>query len=785
MRAIPRFVYLFCFIGIAIVAAVALNRVVEPSMATILTRALFLAAVCGAPGLIHRRLWPVALVLLPVGCYLLIRTIMPVPELVDGVAEQYRYYVEQLNLGASAYKTAVFPLDLASAPELRLLLAFVVYWLTGAAAFLALSLRRPAPAVVLLLVLLGYSLTVDSDVRVTWPGLLFVVLAACLFVASRGMRRRGWRLRDAAAGGLIGVVASFLALGLLTAAPSVVATPWQDWRTWDPLNAGGSVYSFNWLQNYPRLLDPANDVVIMKVDSPSPSYWRASALDSFTGTAWVTSQAFLQRIEAIPQGPSDADGHYDSYLYRIPVAEPTPPGKTVTQAFHIQSVYTNYFFTGGDPRSLTLDQDVALRMNDMRSLRVSAALGPTLRYNLIAVVPEVAPTDLVGLQKEYSEDLDGYLTLPFDHLADIEGQDKETAWRSTITDTGPEGWEWLELFALNQRIVRDAVDPYQITLRIERYLRQFYSYSLDLPASEYSSPYAAFLFDHREGYCQHFAGAMALLLRFNGIPSRVAVGFTSGEDQGDQTYLVSTNNAHAWVEVYFPTVGWVAFDPTPGRNLPTAGASSTSPGFINPFVDADTSAGGALPTSPPQDALPESGPDEGVNTDTGEDGGLSGASWLPWVAAAVAVIVGWPLVRSLRRRRHIHRGPLERRFEASLALLKTHLSEYHAPVGPADTLEETLVVLRDHLDIDADPAFLDRANAVLFGGRPATPDDVEQAERLRRRTRTRLRERHGWTRTVMTWYGLSGRRGGSELQYRDDKSGRATQEAAGIHLDAL
>ena len=75
---------------------------------------------------------------------------------------------------------------------------------------------------------------------------------------------------------------------------------------------------------------------------------------------------------------------------------------------------------------------------------------------------------------------------------------------------------------------------------------------------------------------------MALLLRYNGIPSRVAVGFATGEEESPGVYLVSRNNAHAWVEAYFPTVGWVAFDPTPGRSIPNAGASSTSPRLHKP-----------------------------------------------------------------------------------------------------------------------------------------------------------------------------------------------------------
>ena len=64
-----------------------------------------------------------------------------------------------------------------------------------------------------------------------------------------------------------------------------------------------------------------------------------------------------------------------------------------------------------------------------------------------------------------------------------------------------------------------------------QYLRTNYDYSLRPPATGYDSPYAEFLFATRTGYCQHFAGAMAALLRFNGIPARVVVGFTAGEKE--------------------------------------------------------------------------------------------------------------------------------------------------------------------------------------------------------------------------------------------------------------
>lgn len=746
VKTVTKTLCFLCFVGLATVAALVLDRAVQPSMSDLLLRAVIAAAISGAPGLVHRRAWPAALLLLVLGTYLLLRTTLPMPAQVNGAGEQYRFYAQELKLGASAYIGRYFPLTLTDAPELRLLLTVSVYWLTGTAAFLALSLRRAVPGVALLLVLLGFGLTVDSAQRAPLPALLFLVLAACLLVLCRGLGRETWRLRDALAGGALGVVASLLAFVLVMTAPSAIAAPWQDWRAWNPFIQGVSTRTFNWMQSYPKLLDPANNTPIMTVESPAPSYWRANALDTFTGSAWVSSQAFLTRLEAVPTG--------GAYAYSIPPADFAPEGKTVTEVFHVKNVYTDYLFAGGDCRSVIIGHAVSLRINDMRSLRVTEAVGPNLEYSVTAVIPEVNPADLVDRGFDYPDALDRYLTLPFPSKAEVPGADGDTAWRSTMSEAGGTATEWLGLYSLNRRIIADATDPYEITLRVEEYLRQSFDYSLAPPASEYTSPYSAFLFDTQSGYCQHFAGAMALLLRYNGIPARVALGFTTGEQDGPNTYLVNTNNAHAWVEVYFPEVGWVAFDPTPGRNIPVAGASSTGPGFINPFTDEGMSR--------PETTIPQAPADHTIND--AETGGMSAKTegqdharlthWLPWVIGLLVALIAWPAVRGLWRRRHLYRGPLEQRLQASLRLLRLDLGDSGLATPPSYTLEETLNLVHAQLGLHPDPAFADRADAVLFGSREATQNDIETAEALRRQVKARLRARRGWVRAGLAWYGV-------------------------------
>jgi hypothetical protein len=118
---------------------------------------------------------------------------------------------------------------------------------------------------------------------------------------------------------------------------------------------------------------------------------------------------------------------------------------------------------------------------------------------------------------------------------------------------------------------------------IEAWLRSSggFTYDEHPPQVRGMPPLVAFVTRTKRGYCQHFAGAMALMLRYLGIPARVAAGFTSGVYDADKgTWRVNDRNAHTWVEVWFDRYGWLPFDPTPGRgNL--GGTYTTSSISVN------------------------------------------------------------------------------------------------------------------------------------------------------------------------------------------------------------
>ena len=78
-----------------------------------------------------------------------------------------------------------------------------------------------------------------------------------------------------------------------------------------------------------------------------------------------------------------------------------------------------------------------------------------------------------------------------------------------------------------------------------------------------------FLFDLQRGYSEYFASAMTVLLRAAGVPSRLATGYNQGRQPIiGEPYIVKDNDSHAWVEAFFPTYGWISFEPTPGSSIP-------------------------------------------------------------------------------------------------------------------------------------------------------------------------------------------------------------------------
>jgi transglutaminase-like putative cysteine protease len=137
------------------------------------------------------------------------------------------------------------------------------------------------------------------------------------------------------------------------------------------------------------------------------------------------------------------------------------------------------------------------------------------------------------------------------------GQEKE--FLEYYTNYGAQG----DIKEFAERLVEGKEDYYDRVIAIEEYLQLNFFYSLHPGESVEGDQLRYFLFETRKGYCSYFAFSMALLCRSVGIPARVALGFWVDGSSGVLNYYpVKANQAHAWVEVYFPEYGWIEFDPT-------------------------------------------------------------------------------------------------------------------------------------------------------------------------------------------------------------------------------
>ena len=190
-----------------------------------------------------------------------------------------------------------------------------------------------------------------------------------------------------------------------------------------------------------------------------------------------------------------------------------------------------------------------------------------------------------------------------------------------------------------ERLTQDATNPYDTARTIERWLERNRHYSLDVekPSGNVAD---AFLFEMREGYCVYYATTMAVMLRTQDIPARVTVGYTPGQPVGGDTYLVRGYNSHAWVEVYLPEQGWVAFDPTPASPRQTAEQARLEEARATGAIPVDAAGSGpggegegTTTTPPPTETVTAGGgetPDlgqleEGLAQRRGEEGGGAAA----------------------------------------------------------------------------------------------------------------------------------------------------------------
>jgi hypothetical protein len=298
-------------------------------------------------------------------------------------------------------------------------------------------------------------------------------------------------------------------------------------------------------------------------------------------------------------------------------------------------------------------------------------------------------------------------------------------------------WAYRPLWREATRLTEDARSPYEATLAVERWLRTTggFRYEERPPGGTPAGPpLVDFVVRQRAGYCQHFAGAMALMVRMLGIPARVAVGFTSGKWDGDE-WQVRDVDAHAWVEAWFEGYGWLPFDPTPGRGSFSASytLASDSADAVIALGRGDLLAvlpdGAAGPVTPGAATATEAGPSRSVPV------------WLPVLAGLLLVPPALLLLaKDLRRRARYRTRDPRRTAAAARAELIDLLRDRGADLpGDADANGVRLAVER-HLGIAGTPFVRTHARARYGPPQQAAGAAADLRHELR------ALKRHAWER---------------------------------------
>jgi transglutaminase-like putative cysteine protease len=420
--------------------------------------------------------------------------------------------------------------------------------------------------------------SVGLVVGVGWPGTLLpghdllrgALLLAGVLVAIVSLRREPLRgLGTALALGALVVVAAVGA----SSSPAFAKRAFLDWQSWDPYNHPTKPVdvSYIWDSRYDGLTFPKKRTTVLKIEAGStPQYWRVTVLNAVIEGRWLEDRA-LQGFEPsvlgedglIPARQEDRSRWLPQKVTVVGLHDKHLVGASTPVHFGSEIDRVGYDPTG-----------IAEALYDLRR-------GDS--YHVQSYSPSPTPAQLArstpidARERKYREVEKGV----YPELFGSPDQKSSTAYlfgASHATQLRP----YRPLWAVAEQVAGGAKSPYAAAVALERYFRVGggFIYDQHPPRSLGVPPLVDFVTRTHRGYCQHFSGAMALMLRYLGIPARVAAGFTSGRyDKASREWIVSDHDAHTWVEVWFRGWGWLPFDPTPSRSGLAGQYSSSSPRF--------------------------------------------------------------------------------------------------------------------------------------------------------------------------------------------------------------
>jgi transglutaminase-like putative cysteine protease len=383
---------------------------------------------------------------------------------------------------------------------------------------------------------------------------LLVLIAAWLWLPH--LNRRG-ALAGAAALATAGVFA------LPVAAALDAQRPWVDYAGWGIGADRHSTATFEWNHRYGPLNWPRSGRTLLAVRSGNPHYWKAETLDTFNGLRWVHTRA------------------RSSLQNELPPHQPLEPRWTERFSVTVRDLRSDDLIGAGMILSHEGDVGLAVPAGDGTVRLVERPLERGDSYTIQAYLPDPSAAAMRAAPDDWLPQLGKYvsLTLPAKGRTANDTSPANERYplgeqlvlpfrnhpvdRFQLADLGKlENSPYRRVYGLAQSLAANQATTYDVVRNTERWLQSHLTYSERVPTRAY--PLVGFLFQDKVGYCQQFSGAMALMLRMNGIPARVAAGFAPGiYDQSTREYRVRDLDAHSWVEVYFAGIGWVPFDPTP------------------------------------------------------------------------------------------------------------------------------------------------------------------------------------------------------------------------------
>ncbi len=394
-----------------------------------------------------------------------------------------------------------------------------------------------------------------------------------------------------------------------------------------------------------------------------------------------------------------------------------------------------------------------------------------MAYAVVAEIPRFTAADFAQLAR----DEDGGLS-PLFAAAEDDGRDLGSITATTEFEELPDEEYWTEypedvgprVGVEARRVTANMDTNFERALALEDYFRSSggFTYNTSVPRGFTTDDYEKWLFDdtyefRRSGYCEQFALTMALMARTLGVPSRVVYGFTPGRLLNDNTVEVLGLNAHSWVEIWIPSHGWMAFDPTPRGDytLPTTNdafreALGFAPADYAPEIPAGTllDLGGLDPLL---EALlaGRDDIDRTLFTPSGTDAPTSRFTlpdWANQIAGAIAFIAliaaAAPVSKWFRRRRRarrLARGDIAAAWEditERLSDLGETVDAAATPLEMADSIDEAFVPLaRSYGD-------------ALYGEKTSTTAVIDRATDAHTRAEQHLTTRYSRSQRIRAAY---------------------------------